>query len=508
MAVHERRPWVKSVFFRYSLTLSAVLMLSFLVLLTVVNYVIGDYYVDIRQKELARMASSGCELIKIDHKLYWDMVENNDHFIDVDNSDLRERISALSNETGMFLFITDEAGSVENFDNSSSDLKDVTVTSSINERVMKAGSAEGVSDCGVFYEEHYYYGMAARDRHNCVIAIVYACIPASLVKEPVTAIMRMIVMICFWILLAAVVLSYFVSQRITRPLAEMSRAAKAFAAGDFTVRVPVRGGNEIAGFAAVFNDMADSLENMDKTRNDFVANVSHDLRSPMTSISGFVDGMITGVIPPEKHDHYLRIVLSETKRLSRLVATLLDISRIQAGERKFRMTVFDICEMARQIVISFESRIEEKELDVAFTASEDRLFVTADMEAIYQVLYNLCDNAIKFSFTGGKFSLTVEEKKSRVLVTVFNEGEGIEEEDRKHIFERFYKKDKSRGLDKSGTGLGMYISKTIIDAHGESITVESTPGSYCAFTFTLKRAPTPVIKKSKGDTTSEKSFSE
>ena len=151
------------------------------------------------------------------------------------------------------------------------------------------------------------------------------------------------------------------------------------------------------------------------------------------------------------------------------------------------MASFDICEMARQIIISFENRIEEKNLDVMFDAEEDRIYVTADLEAIYQVLYNLCDNATKFAADGKRFTVSIREKKGKVFVRVFNEGEGIADEDKKHIFERFYKGDKSRGLDKSGTGLGMYIVKTILDAHGETIELESRQGEYCAFTFTLTK---------------------
>lgn len=485
--MNKKRAVLKSVFFRYSLSLVVVILLSFVVLIAVVNFVIGAYYVDIRQKELARLASSGAELIKIDYKLYIEKNGTSEGLIDIDNIDLRERISALSNGTDMFIFVTDREGNIESFDNSASELRDVLVDPAISGSLSQNRDVEGISDCGVFYEEHYYYGMEVRNRQNQYIATVYACIPATLVKAPVSVIMRIFIVVCLGVLLAAVILSYFVSGRITHPLAEMSRAAKAFAAGDFTVRVPVRGGSEIAEFASVFNDMAESLENMDQTRNDFIANVSHDLRSPMTSISGFVDGMLTGVIPPEKHDHYLRIVLNETKRLSRLVAALLDISRIQAGERKFHMTSFDICEMARQIIISFENRIEEKNLDVMFDAEEDRIYVTADLEAIYQVLYNLCDNATKFAADGKRFTVSIREKKGKVFVRVFNEGEGIADEDKKHIFERFYKGDKSRGLDKSGTGLGMYIVKTILDAHGETIELESRQGEYCAFTFTLTK---------------------
>ena len=233
--------------------------------------------------------------------------------------------------------------------------------------------------------------------------------------------------------------------------------------------------------------MAQSLEVSEKTRNTFISNVSHDLRTPITSISGFVDGILDGVIPPEKHTYYLEIVSSEAKRLSRLVATLLEVSRIQAGERKFTLAPFDICEMARQIVISFEKKIEEKKLEVEFDLENDNMTAVADRDAIYQIVYNLCDNAIKFSREGGLFKISItKQKNKKLLVSVYNEGQGISEADLPYVFERFYKSDKSRGLNKTGVGLGLYISKTIIDSHGEKIWVESEQNQYCRFSFTLK----------------------
>ena len=295
-------------------------------------------------------------------------------------------------------------------------------------------------------------------------------------------------------MLAALIAVYFISDRIIGPLKAMSRAAKSFAAGKFDVRVPVSGRDEVAELAIAFNHMADSLSGLEGLRNSFMANVSHDLRTPMTTISGFIDSMLAGAIPPEKHEYYLGVISAEVKRLARLVASLLDISRMQAGDRKFNMTPFDICEMARQIIISFEQKLEAKRLDVEFLCDEDKMFVLADHDAIYQILYNICDNAVKFSREGGKYrvSLSLNEKKKKVHVTVFNEGQGIAPEDLPNVLERFYKSDKSRGLDKTGVGLGLFIAKTIIASHHEEIWVESEYGENCAFHFTLEPTYAPL----------------
>jgi signal transduction histidine kinase len=247
-----------------------------------------------------------------------------------------------------------------------------------------------------------------------------------------------------------------------------------------------RGYREIDELSDTLNYASKELAKSDKLKKELISNVSHDLRTPMTSISGFVDGILDGVIPPEKHRYYLEIVSSEVKRLSRLVATLLEISRIQAGERKFTPAPFDICEMARQIIISFEQNIEAKRLEVEFECDDDNMIAVADRDAIYQILYNLCDNAMKFSRDGGLFKISIKALKSKkIMVSVYNEGQGIAPEDLPYVFERFYKSDKSRGLNKTGVGLGLYISKTIMDSHGERIWVESTQDEYCRFAFTL-----------------------
>lgn len=290
------------------------------------------------------------------------------------------------------------------------------------------------------------------------------------------------------VLLAVMIAVYFISERITSPLREMRSAAKSFAGGQFDARVRVQGKDEVAELAVAFNHMADSLENLEKMRNSFIANVSHDLRTPMTTIAGFIDGIRDGVIPPEERDHYLEVVSKEVHRLSRLVSSLLDLSRIQAGDRKFKPAPFDICEMARLILISFEAEIEKKSLNVEFDCERDRITVLADRDAIYQVFYNICHNAVKFSRDGGTLRIRICDVEKRVSVSVYNEGQGIPQEDLPYVFERFYKSDKSRGLDKTGVGLGLFISKTIVEAHGERLCVESKSGENCEFSFTLRRA--------------------
>lgn len=298
---------------------------------------------------------------------------------------------------------------------------------------------------------------------------------------------KTVILASLWVMIASFVAVYFISEKIVSPIRQMSVATKRFSAGEFDTKIPVEGSDEIAELATAFNSMADSLANLEYMRSSFLANVAHDLRTPMTSISGFIDGILSGAIPQEQQSYYLGVIGQEIRRLSRLVSNLLDISRMEAGNRKFEKTPFDICETARIILLTFEAKIDAKKLNVEFDAPEDRLYVYSDKDAVYQVLYNLCDNAVKFSRDGGLYRITIKETGDKVSVSVFDEGIGISKEDLPNVFDRFYKSDKSRGLDRTGVGLGLYIVKTIMDNLGEQITVDSVQGEYCNFTLTLTK---------------------
>jgi signal transduction histidine kinase len=200
---------------------------------------------------------------------------------------------------------------------------------------------------------------------------------------------------------------------------------------------------------------------------------------------GFVEAVADGSLPPEKQKYYLSLVAEEIKRLSRLVADLLDVSRLEMGERKMNFAKYDLADNAATVLISLEQRINDKKLDVSFEADEDKLFVSADADAMYRVLYNLIENAVKFSREGGKLSVTLTHTDAHVQLSVYNEGIGISKEDLPNIFDRFYKSDKSRGVDKKGVGLGLYFVKTIVNAHGGEIRAESREGIDSHFIMTL-----------------------
>ena len=357
--------------------------------------------------------------------------------------------------------------------------------------ISKADSLTEVNLDGVFESSHYSYAAPILGADGEFLGAVIISTGSGSITTMVGTFVQIIALTLLWVLIVVLVAVYLLSERISAPLRDMSRAAKRFAQGKFDVRVPVRGKDEVADLAVAFNDMAEKLTTVEDMRRSFLANISHDLRTPMTTISGFIDAILDGAIPPDKQEYYLGLIGSEVRRLSRLVSLLLDISRIEAGDRKFVFAPFDICEVARQILISNEQRIEAKRLDVYFECDDDNMFVNADKDAIYQILYNICDNGIKFAFEGGKYGITVTRRDKKVYVEVYNEGNGIKPEDLPYVFDRFYKSDKSRGLDKTGVGLGLYICKTIVSAHEQDIWVESEYGKYCRFTFTLAECDPP-----------------
>lgn len=298
---------------------------------------------------------------------------------------------------------------------------------------------------------------------------------------------KSIALTALWLLFVAIVAIYVVSYKVMTPLREISNAAKCFARGKFDVRVPVRGHDELADLAKSFNKMAIEIQGKDEMQKQFLSNASHDLRTPMTTIAGFIDGILDGAIPKEKQDYYLNIIKSEVQRLNRLVTSLLDISRLQSGERKFDQKPFNICELARQTIISFEAQFNKKNLDVEFDVDDYDMIALGDTDAINQVVYNLCHNAIKFSYENGKYRVSIKNFEDRIKFSVYNEGIGIAKEELPFVFDRFYKSDKSRGLDKTGVGLGLFISKAIIDAHNGDMTVNSEYEKWCEFSFTLAR---------------------
>lgn len=327
-----------------------------------------------------------------------------------------------------------------------------------------------------------------------VMGIVFAVEPVSgSFKDYALDIVRMFAFASLMSLAVGLVIIYFFTVSLIRPLNEMSHAAKAYATGDFSPRVAVRGKDELAELTSAFNRMAASLALQESSRRSFVANVSHELKTPMTTIGGFIDGILDGTIPPEKQREYLGIVSNETKRLSRLVTAMLNMAKIEAGELQLQPKRFDLCQEIFNTMLNFEQIIEKKHIEIEGLDKLQPTVILADPDMLHQVIYNLVDNAVKFT-ENGSILVRVRQTTDDVTVSIRNSGTvGISSEELSRVFERFYKVDKSRSYDTKGAGLGLYICKTIIEMHGGEIRAQSDGSDYVEFSFTIPNEPPAVV---------------
>ena len=346
------------------------------------------------------------------------------------------------------------------------------------------GGFQQTGDMGGIYTGNYYSTAVPVVVDGQTVGVLFGSISAEAQYRFVMEMLQMFVVSALVVMAVSFIAIYFVTSRLVRPLREMADATQSFISGDFTVRIPVDGFTEIDRLGMAFNNMASSLGAMESTRRSFVANVSHELKTPMTTIGGFIDGILDGTIPQEKHDYYLKIVSDEVQRLSRLVRSMLDMARIEAGEITLNKKDVDINEIVVTTVFTFEQAIEGKHLDVR-GLDAGKVMVEADPDLIHQVVYNLVDNAVKFANDGGylEFSYTVE--GSVTYIGVKNSGAGLAKEEIPFVFDRFYKTDKSRSLDKKGVGLGLHIVRSIVNLHSGEIIVRSVQGEYTEFVFTL-----------------------
>ena len=297
-------------------------------------------------------------------------------------------------------------------------------------------------------------------------------------------------------LILGVALSYLMSRSITRPITTISKAVGRFAKGELDSRVDINRHDELGELADAFNSMAEDLSRLEKLRRGFVANVSHELRSPMTSMQGYVQGMLDGTIPEADYPQYLNVVLSETKRLNKLISELLDLSRIESGKFPLNCQKFDVNELIARIMFQYEGRIEEKHINVDISFRQEQCLVWADPDRISQVVVNLIDNAVKFLQDGGSLTLWTLMDEDHAIITIKDDGPGIASEDLPYIFDRFYKADKAHSG--KGTGLGLSIVKKILEQHGQEIKCTSTPGRGTSFMFTLAKY-TPELEKKQAE---------
>ena len=354
--------------------------------------------------------------------------------------------------------------------------------------IQKDGSwYEETSLSSIYDEPRYLAGQTLLASDGEQIGYVLVSAPMAQTKNFMLRSSTLFFYVAIAVLIVSMLAASFLSRMQVRPLGQMADAARRFGRGELGVRVEESPKNtsEINDLARAFNTMVDSLESSERRRQEFVANVSHELKTPMTTIGGYIDGMLDGTIPPEKQQHYMQIVSGEVRRLSRLVRNMLDISRLQAmGVEESRMTRFDLGELMSDVIITFEQKINDKGLNVDVELPDRPVWVKAERDGITQVVYNLLDNAIKFCPQGGKLGLFLALEGGKAKVTVQNSGPTIDTNELPLLFDRFHKADKSRSADREGWGLGLYIAKTIVGAYGGDIWATSENG-ITNFIFTL-----------------------
>ena len=349
--------------------------------------------------------------------------------------------------------------------------------------------SEGVVE-GLYPESRILVSTAIRQEHSGkLLGIVLVSTPQLSATAITRTFMDNYILLAVMVILFAIVVITLYTRRTSNPLRDMAKTATAFGHGDLRARaqVPKRSPMEIQELALAFNNMAQALEQSEYQRKEFVANVSHELKTPMTTIGGYVDGILDGTIPPQQQQRYLKIVSDETHRLSRLVRSMLDISRLQSQggipeEKKVR---FDVCECVGKTLLTFEQKITQKQLDVQVTLPDLPVFTRACPDSITQVVYNLLDNAVKFCPEKGLLGVRVRTGSDKIYVSISNTGPTIPPEELPLLFDRFHKLDKSRSENRDGWGLGLYIAKTLICSHDQDISVSSADG-VTEFTFTLK----------------------
>lgn len=319
------------------------------------------------------------------------------------------------------------------------------------------------------------------------VAVITSPVSGELVRSLVRILTLFIFSAAITLLLVMIAL-YFLTDRFTKPIRQLAKATRSYAQGDFSYVVPeIHTRDELSELITEFNAMAASLSKLENSRRSFVANVSHEFKTPMTTIGGFINGILDGTIPPEKQKYYLEIVASEVSRLSRMVNMMLNISKIETGNIDMNIEQIDISEKLVSVFLGFEQLISRKNIQISGFEDLPDVSVHGDSAMIEQVIYNLVDNAVKFTEENGRISVNAASDSKYVYFSVTNSGKGIPYEDLTKVFDRFYKVDTSRSTDVKSTGLGLYLVKSIVELHGGTITAESEVDSFTRMTVRLPK---------------------
>ena len=410
--------------------------------------------------------------------------------VDLNDLNLNMWLAMISSVSGFDLLVTDADGVVQACSNRDAKYYGKHVPEPVLQSAAAVGYAVRLTTIGPIYpERRQVVGTTlfrTIDGEKYIFGYLFVSTDLAAFRQEWQQFSSVFLLIALNVMALTFVISFVATKKQAEPLNEMAGAARRFARGDFAARVgDTERQDEIGELTRAFNAMADSLESSETLRRDFIANLSHELKTPMTVIAGFAEGLLDGTIPRENEARYLGIISSETRRLSRLVKSMLEVTTLQSANSGAALEgSFDISEVVKIALLSLDGKIESKRLEVEAKLPEGSIITRGNGDSIMQVVYNLIDNAIKFSHPGGAISLDLWKQGSRAYVSVENRGETIPDEELPHIFDRFHKTDKSRSIDREGVGLGLYIVKTILDNHNEDIFVTSIDG-LTRFMFSL-----------------------
>lgn len=364
----------------------------------------------------------------------------------------------------------------------------ISLPEAMYQKLAKGEVYMGVSTLGFYEKPRAVVAVPARTEGWVEIGPVLAIAEPNTMTEMWRAFLGIFGMTAVTVLLIAFVATATTTMQQTKSIRDMASASRKFAEGNFDARVHRTGrDDEIGELIDSFNSMADSLQRTEQQRREFIANISHELKTPMTTIAGYADGILDGVISRSEERQYLAIISDESRRLARLVRRMLDVSQLQSMDLIMQKTPFDLSESMRRVLVSMEKKITSRGLDVDVEIPEDPVMVLGDNDLLTQVVYNLLENAAKFASQGSTLFLGLEKKGEKAVVTVRNAGQTISPEELPLLFERFHKSDRSRSEDKDGVGLGLYIVRTILEQHREKITAASEDG-VTTFSFTVQLA--------------------
>lgn len=496
----EKKRRIRSLFANYILFFYTVEIISLTVFGVVLGYFLAGSWEDDQKTNLYEYAHNIAAS-------YENILDSSKGEGDVSYSGLCYSLASVSSAARADIYIVDNSGevifcrhmtdvdgeSVIPADEIDCEHRDIRIPGEIVAGVSAEGMLATKGSVAKYYEDDTFVSASSvkKSSTNETVAVVFALQKAEVgLRLYLFSFLQIYVMAAIAMLLVTGLIIYVCTYILVKPIKDMSEATKQYATGNFSYRIKRSNRNSVREFdelSAAMNAMATSLEQFENSRSSLIANVSHELKTPMTTIGGFIDGILDGTIGEKDREHYLKIVSDEIRRLSRLVISMLDMSKIESGELKINPSRFNLTQQIWNIFISFEQKINSKNINVKGFDYLVNHYIEGDQDMINQVFYNLIDNAVKFTQQGGEIFISMENDDEYVTVSIENTGKGIAAEDIAHVFERFYKGDKSRSLDAKSAGLGLFIVKNIVKMHDGEISVASESDKRTKFTVKLKK---------------------